>query len=96
MEKAGWVPYTIELIRKIPGLELVMLNSQCCGIAGTYGFKSENYETAQAIGNPLFEQIEAGNFDYVITDCETCKWQIDMSTSRTCLHPITLLAMALA
>ncbi|KGQ35215.1 anaerobic glycerol-3-phosphate dehydrogenase subunit GlpC [Gallibacterium genomosp. 1] len=96
MEKAGWVPYTVELIRKIPGLELVMLNSQCCGIAGTYGFKSENYETSQAIGNSLFSQIEAGNFDYIISDCETCKWQIDMSTSRTCLHPITLLAMALA
>ena len=95
MEKSGWVPYTIEVLRKIPQLEIVMLNSQCCGIAGTYGFKSENYDTAQAIGNGLFQQIEQGGFDYIISDCETCKWQIDMSTTRQCLHPITLLAMAL-
>ncbi|MBE2898837.1 anaerobic glycerol-3-phosphate dehydrogenase subunit C [Pasteurellaceae bacterium 20609_3] len=95
MEKSGWVPYTIELLRKIPGIEVVMLNSQCCGIAGTYGFKKENYDTAQAIGNSLFAQIDSGGFDYVVSDCETCKWQIEMSTSRQCLHPITLLAMAL-
>lgn len=58
-------------------------------------FKSENYETSQAIGKTLFNHIEQGNFDFVISECETCKWQIDMSTSKTCLHPVTLLAMAL-
>lgn len=96
VEKAGWAPYTLELLKQIPDLEITMLPSQCCGIAGTYGFKSENYEVAQAIGNSLFERIDQGQFDYVISECETCKWQIDMSTSRTCLHPISLLAMALA
>ncbi len=35
----GWTLYTLELLRKIPGLELTVLDSQCCGIAGTYGFK---------------------------------------------------------
>lgn len=28
-------------------------------------------------------------------ECETCKWQIDMSTSASCLHPVSLLARAL-
>ena len=58
MEKMGWTAYTLELLRQIPGLELVVLDSQCCGIAGTYGFKSENYATSQGIGAPLFRQIE--------------------------------------
>ena len=96
MEKMGWSLYTLELLRQIPGLELQVLESQCCGIAGTYGFKSENYPTSQAIGAPLFAQIEASGADLVITDCETCKWQIEMSTSKRCEHPITLLARALA
>lgn len=95
VEKAGWAPYTLDLLKHIPDLEVVMLPSQCCGIAGTYGFKSENYETSQAIGNPLFAHINNGGFDFVISECETCKWQIDMSTNLTCLHPITLLSMAL-
>ena len=96
MEKMGWTLYTLELLRKIPGLELTVLDSQCCGIAGTYGFKKENYPTSQAIGAPLFRQIEESGADLVVTDCETCKWQIEMSTSLRCEHPITLLAQALA
>lgn len=95
VDKAGWAPYTLDVIRQIPGVEIVMLPSQCCGIAGTYGFKSENYEVSQAIGKNLFEHINSGGFDFVISECETCKWQIDMSSQVTCLHPITLLAMAL-
>ncbi|HEY0208719.1 anaerobic glycerol-3-phosphate dehydrogenase subunit GlpC [Acerihabitans sp.] len=96
MEKMGWTLYTLELLRRIPGLELVVLDSQCCGIAGTYGFKAENYATAQDIGAPLFRQIADSGVDLVVTDCETCKWQIEMSTGKPCEHPITLLARALA
>ncbi|ACZ78683.1 MULTISPECIES: anaerobic glycerol-3-phosphate dehydrogenase subunit GlpC [Dickeya] len=95
LERMGWTAYTLELLRRIPGLELQVLDSQCCGIAGTYGFKKENYDTAQGIGAPLFRQIEASGADLVITDCETCKWQIEMSTSKACEHPFSLLARAL-
>ncbi|RRO04942.1 anaerobic glycerol-3-phosphate dehydrogenase subunit GlpC [Pectobacterium aquaticum] len=96
LERMGWTAYTLALLQRIPGLELVMLDSQCCGIAGTYGFKKENYATSQGIGAPLFQQIEESGVDIVVTDCETCKWQIEMSTSKKCEHPITLLARALA
>ncbi|WP_318391975.1 anaerobic glycerol-3-phosphate dehydrogenase subunit GlpC [Enterobacter sp.] len=95
LEKMGWTHYTLELLRKIPGLELIVLDSQCCGIAGTYGFKAENYATSQAIGAPLFAQIDASGADLAITDCETCKWQIEMSTNLGCEHPVSLLARAL-
>ena len=95
MEKLGWAYYSIELLKLIPNIELTILDSQCCGIAGTYGFKKENYKTSQDIGEPLFKQIEALDIDYVVTDCETCKWQIEMSTSKRCEHPISILADAL-
>lgn len=95
MEKMGWASYTLALLQRIPDLDVVTLESQCCGIAGTYGFKKENYDTSQSIGTPLFKQIEEGGFDLVVSDCETCKWQIEMSTSKKCEHPITMLARAL-
>ncbi|MBV2189478.1 anaerobic glycerol-3-phosphate dehydrogenase subunit GlpC [Providencia rettgeri] len=95
MEKMGWTSYTLELIKRVPGVELIVLDSQCCGIAGTYGFKKENYEVSQGIGAGLFRQIEESGADMVITDCETCKWQVEMSTSKKCEHPISLLAKAL-
>ena len=95
MEKMGWAIYSIEALRMIPGVKLTVLPSQCCGIAGTYGFKKENYPTSQAIGSTLFRKIEEIKPDYVVTDCETCKWQIEMSTSVSVKHPISILADAL-
>lgn len=95
MEKMGWAYYSIELLKMIPGVEVTVLDSQCCGIAGTYGFKKENYETSQAVGEPLFRQIEESGADLVATDCETCKWQIEMSTSKKCENPLTILASRL-
>ena len=95
MEKLGWSYYTIELLKMIPGVEVQVLDSQCCGIAGTYGFKKENYEVSQQIGSRLFQQIEASGVDFLVSDCETCKWQIEMSTSKKCEHPISVLARML-
>ena len=95
IEKMGWAIYSISALRLIPGVKLTVLDSQCCGIAGTYGFKKENYPTSQAIGDSLFKKIEALAPDYVVTDCETCKWQIEMSTSVPVKHPISIIADAL-
>ena len=95
MQRMGWQLYSIEMLRMIPGLELVVLDQECCGISGTYGFKKENYERSQAIGSTLFKSIEQAQVDAVATDCETCKWQIEMSTSRPVENPISSLADAL-
>ena len=83
------------LIKMIPGVEFTLLDSNCCGISGTYGFKKENYDASQAIGKPLFDQIGNVAPDFVACDCETCKWQIEMSTGFTVKNPISILAEAL-
>ena len=95
MEKLGWGVFSERLLRRIPGVEFTLLDSACCGIAGTYGFKSENYEASQAIGTPLFEQIRAVDPEVVACDCETCKWQIEMSTGYSVEHPVSILAQAI-
>ena len=95
MERLGWGIFSTELLRMIPGVELTVLDSNCCGIAGTYGFKKENYEVSQTIGKPLFDQIARVKPDFVACDCETCKWQIEMSTEKVVKNPISVLAEAL-
>ena len=114
MQKLGWQQFSIEMLRMIPGVELVVLDQDCCGIAGTFGFKKENYGYSQAIGSTLFENIRkeagipsgspapgpsgcaAGESPTVVsTDCETCKWQIEMSTGVRVLNPVEILAQAL-
>ena len=76
-------------------MQLTVLESSCCGISGTFGFKKENYEYSQGIGEKLFNNIRLANPDYVATECETCKWQIEMSTGFEVINPICLLADAL-
>jgi glycerol-3-phosphate dehydrogenase subunit C len=95
MERLGWVLYSTALLRLIPGLEVVMLPSQCCGMAGFYGYKKENYDFSQAIGEKLFEKIRSTGVERVVTDCETCKWQIEMSMGLEVLNPISILAEAI-
>jgi glycerol-3-phosphate dehydrogenase subunit C len=95
MERLGWGVFSERLLRMIPGVEFTLLDSACCGIAGTYGFKKENYEAAQAIGAPLFEQIRSVDPEVVACDCETCKWQIEMSTGYRVENPISILAEAI-
>ena len=95
LERLGWEYFSIELLKMIPGVELTVLDSNCCGIAGTYGFKKENYDVAQTIGRPLFDSIAAAGPDFVACDCETCKWQIEMSTGVSVKHPVSILAEAL-
>ena len=95
MESMGWQVYSIEMLKLIPGVKLTVLDSNCCGISGTYGFKKENYEYSQNIGAALFKNIERVNPDFVACDCETCNWQLEMSTSYKVKHPISILAEAI-
>lgn len=95
MNRLGWSIYSIELLKKITGVKLTVLDQNCCGIAGTYGFKKENYACSQAIGKTLFDSICAANPDAIVSECETCKWQIEMSTQYKVINPISVLAEAL-
>lgn len=95
LERLGHTIHTIKLLRLIPGLRLHTLPSQCCGMAGTYGFKRENYRYSQQVGAPLFRSISDDNPQVVITDCETCKWQIEQSTPYPVSHPVSILASAI-
>jgi len=95
MEKMGLSIFTRKLLKMIPGLELTELDSNCCGIAGTYGFKKENYARSQAIGKHLFDNIKSVDPDFVACECETCKWQIEMSTAYKVKNPVSILVEAM-
>ena len=83
-----------ELLRLIPGIEVVESNAVCCGIAGTYGLKKEKFEIAQAVGKPLFDMVEQTHQGLVACDTETCRWQIAKATGVETVHPIELVHRA--
>lgn len=95
LQKLGNQIYSIALLKMIPGLDLKVLEQKCCGISGTFGFKKENYAISQKIGSQLYERIYAANPEVVITDCETCKWQIEGACEIPVFNPISILVQAL-
>ncbi len=84
----------IDLLGMIPGLRVTESDADCCGIAGTYGYKKEKYNIAMAVGQPLFDFINSIGSPLVICDSETCRWQITHATGLPAIHPVELLAAA--
>ena len=86
----------LDLFALVPGLRAIDMDHDCCGIAGTYGLKSEKYDIAMAVGAPLFERIRASGAGQAACDSETCRWQIAAATDAKLLHPVEILAEAYA
>ncbi|RME73817.1 MAG: anaerobic glycerol-3-phosphate dehydrogenase subunit C [Chloroflexi bacterium] len=84
----------IDLLEMIPGVKIQLVQADCCGIAGTYGYKKEKYQIGMDVGRPLFEQVIASGSPIAICDSETCRWQIGHATGAKMLHPVELLAQA--
>lgn len=95
MQMLGWEIYSVALLRMIPGVVLSVPEQRCCGLAGTFGYKKENYTYSQMIGMELFSQLKAEAADVVATECESCKWQIESGAALKVMNPISIIAEAL-
>jgi len=90
----GIVEEPIKLLKLIPGVEVRPIDDSCCGIAGTYGMKSENYERAMEIGAPLFHEIERTKAEAILTGCGTCNIQVAHGVKREVVHTMAILRRA--
>jgi len=82
----------VRLLRLIPGFQVKDIDSGCCGLSGSYGFKEENYALGMEIGEPLFEKVRSGlktmDFSEITTECGTCNIQITHGTGVQVRNPI--------
>jgi len=74
-----------------------ILNSGCCGMAGSFGYEKEHYNLSMKIGEEsLFSKIRNMNKDTVIAASGTsCRHQIFDGTKRIAMHPVSILKHAL-
>jgi len=84
----------VEILSIIPELEIEDSHADCCGIAGTYGYKKEKYEISMAVGSALFDFVLDVGGPLAVCDSETCRWQISHGTGIPSIHPVELLAAA--
>jgi len=90
----GFGKPALDLLDLIPELEVIEVERECCGVAGTYGVKREKYPIAMAVGAPLFADIAAAHADCPACDSETCRWHIAKATGVPSVHPVELLHRA--
>lgn len=82
----------LSLVReKVPGISIEDARAGCCGISGSYGFKKEKYDVAAAVGSELFAAVQESGADCVLTECGTCRLQINHHTGKPALHPLVWL-----
>jgi glycerol-3-phosphate dehydrogenase subunit C len=88
-------PYT-RLLALIPGLivEPVGGAMDCCGMGGSLGFKKALHTASVALGTRLVAKIDALAPQAVITDCLSCRLQLQHLTSYAVFHPLEILARA--
>ncbi len=74
-----------------------ILNTGCCGMAGSFGYEKEHYKLSMQVGeDTLFPKVRNASKDTVIVAAGTsCRHQIFDGTQRVAKHPITVLREAL-
>jgi FAD/FMN-containing dehydrogenase/Fe-S oxidoreductase len=84
-------------LRAVPGLELRMIESSCCGRAGAFGYGTETIDISLAMAElSLLPAVrQAGEADVVVADGTSCRHQIEDGTRRRAVHVARVLADAL-
>jgi len=82
------------LLRLIPGLTVQPIEKGCSGMAGTFGFKRENYRTSLRSGWDLISALRSPTLQIGTTECSSCKIQMEQGTTKPTIHPLKLLALA--
>jgi glycerol-3-phosphate dehydrogenase subunit C len=85
----------VELFGDLDDVGVEDVGDSCSGISGTYGWKAEKYDKSMAIGDEMFDHMEAADGDTGMTECPTCAMQMEHGTGYDVRHPLELLDAAL-
>ena len=97
---------TIALLRSC-GYQVELMDTGCCGMAGTFGYEAEHYELSMKVGElqlfPKLRKLRIENDESAIANRKSrilssgaaCRMQIRQGTGVEAIHPILLVANAL-
>lgn len=91
----GAAPATESLLRAA-GFDVATSSVECCGMAGSFGYKKDFYELSMAVGEDLFSQVRAAEADggprTLVATGTSCQEQLQAGLQRKVFHPMELLA----
>lgn len=88
---------TLRALRLIPGLQVELIDSACCGMAGSFGFEAEHYDISRAMAmRSLVPAVDAVPSDVeILVTGVSCRQQIEHFSTRRPRHAVELLAESL-
>jgi len=91
----GCAAPTEELLRTV-GFDIATSSVECCGMAGSFGYKKDYYDLSMTVGADLFQQVARAETDdgprTLVASGTSCTEQLHAGLHREVLHPVELLA----
>ena len=71
----GLEAHSVAVLEEL-GFAVETSSVECCGMAGSFGYKSQYYDLAMAVGDSLAEEFEAMEYDHVVASGTSCGEQL--------------------
>ena len=92
----GAVSPIIDVLKLIPGAQPELIESSCCGMAGSFGYQASHYEVSMQMAElQLLPAVRKQPNAIVVADGTSCRHQIRDGAQREALHVAVLLARQL-
>ncbi len=87
-----------QVLKLVPDLVVEPVESNCCGMAGSFGYGADTIDVSLAMGElSLLPAVRKADADTIIVaDGTSCRQQIKDGAGREALHVARVLAMSLA
>ena len=92
----GAVSPIMVLLKLIPGAQPELIESSCCGMAGSFGYEASHYEVSMQMAElSLLPAVRKQPDAIVVADGTSCRHQIRDGAQREAIHVAVLLARQL-
>lgn len=83
----GLEPYTVAVLERLE-YEVETTDVECCGMAGSFGYKADYYDLSVTVGESVVENLTT---DPVVASGASCVEQFDALSNTSPNHPVQLL-----
>lgn len=89
----GAVSPVLEVLKLVPGVQPQLIESSCCGMAGSFGYEAKHHEVSMQMAElSLLPAVRAAPDAVVVADGTSCRHQIHDGAGRTAIHAAVFLA----
>jgi len=89
----GAIQPVLEVLRLIPGADVALIESSCCGMAGSFGYEASHHAISMQMAElSLLPAVRGAPDALIVADGTSCRHQIADGAGREALHVARVLA----